>query len=263
MTDREQIRSYMQAYEWGGPTSGLQLYHLHCLSRLIRPGDKVLDLACGPGPLLLELARLYPECEFIGADLSQPMLDALEETARQEGLQNVRTLREDIRCLPSIPPASIDAVISTSSLHHLPDTPSLRATFEKAREVARPTGAFYFLDFGLLRSPATRRIMVQEVARLALPVTVHDYAMSLDAAFPVDLVFQLAGDAFGTAVECRASALVDVFYFVRSPLTLQAPKPAVDSFLRTTRSRLSWSAIAEYAMLNRLQPKRRAPRAVK
>jgi tRNA G46 methylase TrmB len=67
MDDIEQIRSYVKAYEWGGPSSALQLHHLRELSEMIRHGATILDLAFGPGPLLLELAKLYPECHFIGA----------------------------------------------------------------------------------------------------------------------------------------------------------------------------------------------------
>ena len=51
MDDLAQVRSYVQAYAWSGPTSALQLCHLRSLAGLIRPGDTVVDLACGPGPL--------------------------------------------------------------------------------------------------------------------------------------------------------------------------------------------------------------------
>ena len=253
MTDLEQIRSYIQAYEWGGPTSALQLYHLKALARTIRPGDTVLDLACGPGPLLLELARLYPSCRFIGADVSPPMLAALNERAAAEGVTHIRTLCEDIRELPSLAPNSVDVVISTSALHHLPDLPSLRATFERARAVMKPDATLYVFDFGLLRSPRTRELMVAEVAKLAPPVTARDYAMSLRAAFPVAEVFAHAGQVFGPALVRRRSALADFFYFLRTPPRLPRPDQAVVSRLQQIWRSLSAPARMEHAMLTWLQ----------
>src|SRR5688572_20159869 len=119
MDDVEQVRSYVKAYEWGGPTSALQLHHLRELSRMIRPGDTVLDLACGPGPLLLELAPLFPQTTFIGVDLSGTMLEYLREEIAARGLANVSVLQEDIRSLPSVGTGTVDLVISTSALHHL------------------------------------------------------------------------------------------------------------------------------------------------
>ncbi len=135
MEDLEQIRSYVKAYEWGGPTSALQLHHLRELSTMIRPGDTVLDLACGPGPLLLELAPLYPDCRFIGADLSRPMLEVLSESCAARGIRNVETLCEDIRHMPSLAPSSVDMVITTSALHHLPDLDCLGQVFERVERL--------------------------------------------------------------------------------------------------------------------------------
>ena len=95
MNDLEQIRSYVKAYEWGGPTSALQLHHLKELSLMINDGDTIVDLACGPGPLLLELAVLYPESQFIGVDMAPLMLSHLQQTAESKNLKNIRTLCAD------------------------------------------------------------------------------------------------------------------------------------------------------------------------
>ena len=89
MNDLEQIRSYVKAYEWGGPTSALQLHHLKELSLMINDGDTIVDLACGPGPLLLELAVLYPESQFIGVDMAPLMLSHLQQTAESKNLKNI------------------------------------------------------------------------------------------------------------------------------------------------------------------------------
>jgi ubiquinone/menaquinone biosynthesis C-methylase UbiE len=216
MEDHDQIRAYVQAYEWGGPTTALQLYHLKRLSTLIRPGDTVLDLACGPGPLLLELAALYPDCRFIGADLSRPMLSVLQETCAERGLRNVETTCEDIRYLPNVPDRTIDLIITTSALHHLPDEASLAQVFERVRSLLKADGGLYIFDFALVKSQHTRDLLVADVAKKAPAITAVDYAHSLRAAFPVVEVIDLARRLLPFPVQIQVSSLIDFFYFIRT-----------------------------------------------
>ncbi len=252
MVDLEQIRAYVKAYEWGGPTSALQLHHLTQLARMIRPGDTVLDLACGPGPLLLELAPLYPQCRFIGADLSPPMLEVLAETAAAKGLRNVQTLCEDIREMPSLAPASVDMVITTSALHHLPDLDCLQQVFQRVERLLKPDGGVYVFDFGLVRSAATRALLVADVARKAPPVTALDYKHSLDAAFPVEEVALRARRALRRPLAVRSSRFIDFFYFIRTPDRLQA-SAEVMAYVHTMRGRCGLPVRMESAMLRHLQ----------
>ncbi len=47
------------------------------------PGDKVLEIACGTGRNLIQLARAYPEARLFGLDVSREMLaTAAASTAR-------------------------------------------------------------------------------------------------------------------------------------------------------------------------------------
>ena len=252
MEDPDQIRAYVKAYEWGGPTSALQLHHLRELSLMIRPGDTVLDLACGPGPLLLELAVLYPDCRFIGADLSQPMLDTMMALATERGLCNVTALREDITVLASVPSGSVDVVISTSALHHLPDLSLLQAAFRRIQSSLKPDGGFYVFDFGLLKSPETQQIMVDEVAKLAMPITVEDYAHSLRAAFPVDDVVRSAREEIPRTFKARLSRFVNFFYFLQTEARCAAP-PLVTDHVDSIWRNLSLSMKLEHMMLRLLR----------
>jgi arsenite methyltransferase len=252
MEDMEQIRAYVKAYEWGGPTSALQLHHLRELSTLIRPGDTVLDLACGPGPLLLELAPLYPDCRFIGADLSRPMLEVLTESCEARGIRNVETLCEDIRVIPSLAPGSVDMIITTSALHHLPDLECLGQVFERAERLLTPDGGMYVFDFGLVKSPRTRELLVADVASKAPAVTAVDYAHSLNAAFPIAEVVKLARRQFRRPLSITSSRFVDFFYFIRSPARCGAAADTM-SYVRRMRQRCPLPVKMEGAMLSRLQ----------
>jgi arsenite methyltransferase len=252
MEDPEQIRAYVKAYEWGGPTSALQMHHLTQLASMIRPGDTVLDLACGPGPLLLELAPLYPDCRFIGADLSPRMLQALRETAAERGIGNIETVCEDIRHMPSIAAGSVDMVITTSALHHLPDLECLGQVFERVHKVLKPDGGLYIFDFGQVRSAATRELLVREVARTAPAVTATDYAHSLAAAFNIDEVLSLVRSRFTRAAMATSSRFVDFFYFVRTADRGPA-RESVSRYVNMRRSQCPWPVKLEALMLANLQ----------
>ncbi len=65
----------------GGPFSGLlpqQTAGLH----------QVLDLACGPGGWVLDVAFAFPDIEVAGIDLSQSMVEYADARARSQGLTN-------------------------------------------------------------------------------------------------------------------------------------------------------------------------------
>lgn len=251
MDDLEQIQSYVKAYEWGGPSSALQLHHLRNLSEMIRPGDTILDLACGPGPLLLELAELYPECQFIGADLSPNMLEHLERDAQSRGLKNVSVLLEDIRTLPSLQNRKVDLVITTSALHHVPSETGLQEVFQRMRSVIAPGGGFYIFDFGLLKSPKTRKLFVDEVARLAPPLTVKDYDVSLQAAFPIPVVVDLARKELPKPFETKVCSFADIYYIMKTGPRTEPTKGAAAYIARRWKE-LSFTLKAEHLIIRKL-----------
>lgn len=218
MNDANQIESYVRAYEWGGPTSALQLHHLKELGILIRSGDTVVDLACGPGPLLLELAELYPDCSFIGVDLSPLMLANLEARAKSRNLKNIRTLLCDIRILNrALLDGGADLVISTSAMHHLPLEDDLEKVFKTIHAIQKKEAGVYIFDFGLLKSPKTRHFFVNELRKTAPPLTVQDYEVSLNACFPLSTVFRIANQCLPRPLWITRSFFVDFFYFIQSP----------------------------------------------
>jgi len=101
----------------------------------VRPGMKVLDLACGPGTLTKPLAEMAsPGGEVVGVDLAEGML----ALARAAGIPNARFELMDIERL-TFPDASFDAVACGHGLQFAPDL--LRALRE-ARRVLRPKGRF-------------------------------------------------------------------------------------------------------------------------
>ena len=252
MDNLAQVKSYVQAYAWGGAMSVVQLHHISELSLMIRPGDTILDLACGPGPLLLELAAIYPECKFIGADLSPLMLQHLEQETRIRELKNVSVLRDDIRTLLSLQDRTVDLVITTIALHHMPDEVSLRTVFQRVRSLLKPGGGFYIFDFALLKSPKTRRIIVEEARKVAPPITTEDYDMSLQAAFPLDVACRLAIEELPRPFLTSSSAFVDFFVSFKTQSSTQRSNQAQKAIDQIWR-KLPLSLKFEYLMLRGLR----------
>ena len=59
----------------------------------------VLELGCGKGEYTVELARLYPEMNFIGVDIKGARMWTGAKQALEAGLKNVAFLRTNIEII--------------------------------------------------------------------------------------------------------------------------------------------------------------------
>jgi SAM-dependent methyltransferase len=63
---------------------------------VVQPGERVLDIGCGPGTTAIELAaRVGPDGEVVGVDLSPEMAAAASRRAAAAGISNVRFVAAD------------------------------------------------------------------------------------------------------------------------------------------------------------------------
>jgi SAM-dependent methyltransferase len=154
--------------------------------------------------------------------------------------------------MPSLAPGSVDMIITTSALHHLPDLECLGQVFERAERLLKPDGGIYVFDFGLVKSPRTRELLVADVASKAPAVTAVDYAHSLNAAFPIDEVVKLARRQFRRPLAITSSRFVDFFYFIRSPARCGAAAETM-SYVQRMSQRCPLPIKLEGSMLSRLQ----------
>jgi SAM-dependent methyltransferase len=99
----------------------------------LRPGQRVLDVACGNGNTSLAAARRF--CEVVGIDYVPMLLDEGRERAQAEGLR-VDFREGDAEDLP-FPDASFDGVLSTLGVMFAPNQE--KAAGELLR-VVRPGG---------------------------------------------------------------------------------------------------------------------------
>lgn len=186
MDDPEKVAAYTRAGLEDGVMAPVYLFHCAQICEVIRPGDQVLDLACGPANQLAQVARINPETQFVGVDLSVPMLERARALVKQKALTNVDFHLGSITDLSHFPDTSIDAVISTMALHHLPDQAMLQQVFKEVARVIKPGGGIYMVDFGHLRSEASINYFAYQYADRQPELFTLDYLYSLRAAFSLN-----------------------------------------------------------------------------
>lgn len=186
MDDPEKVAAYTQAGREDGVMASGYLYHCAQICEVICPGDTVIDLGCGPATQLGMVARLNPKTQFIGVDLSDEMLDRAKNYVDEQNLKNVSFRQCDITNLDFLEGASVDAVFSTVTLHHLPSVKELYTTFSEVSRVLKQRGGLYLLDFGHLKSEKSINYFAYQYADRQKELFTLDYLYSLRAAYQLD-----------------------------------------------------------------------------
>jgi cyclopropane fatty-acyl-phospholipid synthase-like methyltransferase len=145
---------------------------------------RVLDLGCGPGDIPIRFASLYPACQVIGVDASLPMIQLGERAVQQAGFADRVTLRCE-RYEEVAGARIVDAVISNSLLHHLPNPLQF---WQKIRQLARPGAPVLVMDLLRPESPEAAQAIVDQYAKGAPDILRRDFYNSLLAAFTEDEV---------------------------------------------------------------------------
>jgi ubiquinone/menaquinone biosynthesis C-methylase UbiE len=108
----------------------------------LRPGDSVVDVACGTGLnfSLIEQA-IGPEGRIVGVDLTDAMLTRAEHRIESNGWHNVSLVQADAALFDF--PAEVDAIVSTYALSHVPECGDVIA---HGAEALSPGGRWVVLD---------------------------------------------------------------------------------------------------------------------
>ncbi len=103
----------------------------------LKPGQKILDVACGIGiPSLSAAQMVIPDGSVIGIDLAPGMIEMARSRAAEKGLKNVEFREADAEALP-FEDRSFDAVLCHLGLIHFTDR--AKALKEMGR-VLKPDG---------------------------------------------------------------------------------------------------------------------------
>ena len=131
---------------------GVRRIHRRLLDQAgVRPGQRVLEIGCGTGNLLLTAKRTQPTATVVGVDPDLTALARAQRKARRRGL----AVQLDRGYADELPYAddSVDVVLSSFMLHHVPADrrePAMR----EVRRVLRRGGALHLVDIGGATGPA-------------------------------------------------------------------------------------------------------------
>jgi ubiquinone/menaquinone biosynthesis C-methylase UbiE len=122
-----------QVREWGMPVSAWMIEHLE-----LQPGQRVLELAAGPGDTGFMAAELLaPGGTLISSDASDAMLEVARARAQALGVANVEFKQLELEWI-DLPTASVDAVLCRWGVMLIVDP---AAALHEIRRVLRPGGS--------------------------------------------------------------------------------------------------------------------------
>jgi ubiquinone/menaquinone biosynthesis C-methylase UbiE len=155
---------------------------------------EAIDLGCGPGLLVITLAKRSTDLRITGVDLSPEMLKQAESYAIESGVEDRVSFK--VGNAQEIPfnDHSIDLVVSTLSLHHWKNP---IAVMNEIARVLRPGGAYIIFDL--------RRDMIAPVwlffwliTHFIVPIPLrkmNEPMSSRDAAYTIHEADRLVGDS--------------------------------------------------------------------
>jgi cyclopropane-fatty-acyl-phospholipid synthase len=115
-----------------------KLEHL-CRKLRLRPGQRLLDIGCGWGGLVMYAAQRYG-VDATGITLSQPQADLAQERIRAAGLSGrCRVVVRDYREMDEL--ESFDALVSVGMFEHV-GAAMLPTYFARAYRLLKPRGVF-------------------------------------------------------------------------------------------------------------------------
>ncbi|MFH1032291.1 MAG: class I SAM-dependent methyltransferase [Chloroflexota bacterium] len=123
----------------------------------LKGNEKVLDVGCGTGTLIIEAKRKYPDIDINGIDADEAMLRRAEKKLRKAGIQ-ARLSQGFLQNPLPFPNTSFDLIFSTLVFHHL-STDVKRQAIKEIYRILKGNGCFLLVDFGKPENIGTRILL--------------------------------------------------------------------------------------------------------
>lgn len=217
MDDVEQVAAFSDTGRNESTLAASYLFHTARATQAIQGCKRVIDLGCGPATQLIQVAALNPEIEFVGMDMSDEMLKHARAHLAHAKITNVSFLRADITNLEQFAEHSIDGVMSTVSLHHLPTHAHLRQCFSEISRILKPEGAVYLADFGRLKSLKSVFFFAYMNRDRDPHQLLLDYERSLRAAFLLSDFEELSAELLPESVSLYSTFKVPLLILLKTP----------------------------------------------
>src|SRR5947207_11537349 len=177
------------------------------------PEDTVLDVACGPGLVVVAFARVAKHAT--GIDITPAMLERAKVHAAEQGVSNVTWRQGDVLPLP-YPDASFSIVTSRFAFHHFLDP---FAVLREMTRVCAPGGTMVVVD----TAPAPEKVdALNRVELLRDPSHVRALPLAEHVA-----LFKAAGLPEPRVTHYRLEGELE------SLISRSFPRPGDDATLRT------------------------------
>lgn len=215
MDTEENVTAFEIGGRIEGPMAAAYSFHTARICQVISGCNSVIDLGCGPATHLGQIAKLNPGIQFTGIDLSEKMLERAESHIKTLNLTNVSFIQDDISTLDKLSDNSFDGILSTMTLHHLPDLMELENCFVNINKIKTNDAAVYLNDFGRLKS-------LKSIIHFAYMNKNHqphifslDYERSLRASFLLD-EFKLLKSKYLPGTEIFSPPIVPLIIILKT-----------------------------------------------
>jgi ubiquinone/menaquinone biosynthesis C-methylase UbiE len=174
MTDENQAVGFNVSARSQSTYAYIECYKLLCK---VESGT-VIDLGCGPGKLIVELAKLYPQLSITGVDASPAMIKIAKNNITDNRLQDSISLIESR--FETLKDNTYDVITSAGTLHH---TLNPAVFWNTIKRLAKPNSFVYIMDLVRPNSEADVLNIVQALGEHSNTYLKEDQFNSLKAAF--------------------------------------------------------------------------------
>jgi ubiquinone/menaquinone biosynthesis C-methylase UbiE len=186
-----------------------------------RPGERVLDVACGTGLVTFRAAGIVgPTGAVVATDISDAMVEHVSTEARRRGMPHVSTARMDAETL-DFDEASFDVILCALGLMYVADPSKALA---EAWRVLRPGGRFVAAVWGARQKCGWAAIFPIVDARVKSEVCPMFFQLgtggSLERVMAAAGFEQVQADRISTTLEYESAEEACGAAFVGGPVAL-------------------------------------------